>query len=64
VGAIVGDFFFRQGEPGIGRLMDVYTGHLQSEPLFAAIALSSLLGLGVFWTFGFIGHLATRSWRE
>jgi NitT/TauT family transport system permease protein len=64
VGAIVGDFFFRQGEPGIGRLIDTYTGHLQSEPLFASIALSSLLGLAVFWAFGFAGHLATRSWRD
>ena len=64
VGAIVGDFFFRQGEPGIGRLIDNYTSRLESEPLFAAIALSSALGLGVFWAFGFVGHLATRAWRE
>jgi len=27
-----------QGEPGIGRLIDTYTGHLESEPLFASIA--------------------------
>src|ERR1043166_9084417 len=36
VGAIVGDFFFRQGEPGIGRLIDDYRARLQSEQLFAA----------------------------
>jgi NitT/TauT family transport system permease protein len=64
VGAIVGDFFFRQGQPGIGRLIDNYTGRLESEALFAAIVLSSLLGLAVFWGFGFVGYLATRSWRE
>jgi NitT/TauT family transport system permease protein len=64
VGAIVGDFFFRQGEPGIGRLIDDYRARLQSEQLFAAVALSSLLGLIVFWAFGFLGHLLVGSWHE
>jgi NitT/TauT family transport system permease protein len=64
VGAIVGDFFFRQGEPGIGRLIDDYRARLQSEQLFAAVALSSLLGLVVFWGFGLLGQLLVGSWHE
>ncbi len=64
VGAIVGDFFFRQGEPGIGRLIDDYRARLQSEQLFAAVALSSLLGLLVFWAFGALGQLLVGSWHE
>jgi NitT/TauT family transport system permease protein len=64
VGAIVGDFFFRQGEPGIGRLIDDYRARLQSEQLFAAVALSSLLGLLVFWGFGLLGRLLVGSWDE
>ncbi len=40
IGAIVGDFFFRQGEPGIGRLIDQYTQRLQSEQLFVAVIAS------------------------
>ena len=28
IGAIVGDFFFRQGEPGIGAQIDVYRQRL------------------------------------
>jgi NitT/TauT family transport system permease protein len=64
VGAIVGDFFFRQGEPGIGRLIDDYRARLQSEQLFAAVALSSLLGLLVFWGFGALGHVLVGSWHE
>jgi NitT/TauT family transport system permease protein len=64
IGAIVGDFFFRQGPAGVGRLIDQYTARLQSEQLFAAIALSSLLGLTVFWAFGLLGRLATRSWHD
>jgi NitT/TauT family transport system permease protein len=64
VGAIVGDFFFRQGDPGIGRLIDDYRARLQSEQLFAAVALSSILGLLVFWAFGFLGHMLVGSWHE
>jgi NitT/TauT family transport system permease protein len=64
VGAIVGDFFFQQGQPGIGRLINDYSQQLQSEQLFAAIILSSLLGLVVFWVFGFIGRLLVGSWHQ
>jgi NitT/TauT family transport system permease protein len=64
VGAIVGDFFFRQGEPGIGRLIDDYRARRQSEQLFAAVALSSMLGLVVFWGFGLLGRLLVGSWHE
>jgi NitT/TauT family transport system permease protein len=64
IGAIVGDFFFRQGEPGIGRLLDIYRAQLQSAQLITAIIFSSLLGLAVFWLFGVIGHTVTKSWHE
>lgn len=64
IGAIVADFFFRQGAPGIGRLIDQYTQRLQAEQLFAAIVVSSGLGLLVFWGFGLVGRLATRSWAD
>ena len=64
VGAIVGDFFFRQGDPGIGRLIDDYRARLQSDQLFAAVGLSSLLGLVVFWAFGLLGKLLVGSWHE
>src|SRR5438067_846776 len=62
--AIVGDFFFRQGDPGIGRLIDDYRARLQSEQLFASVAVSSLLGLIVFWAFGLLGQLLVGSWHE
>ena len=64
VGAIVGDFFFRQGDPGIGRLIDDYRARLQSEQLFAAVALSSMLGLIVFWGFGLLSRLLVGAWHE
>ena len=62
IGAIVGDFFFRQGQPGIGRLIDVYAQRLETEQLFIAILFSSMLGLLVFFAFGFIGNRLVRNW--
>lgn len=64
IGAIVGDFFFRQGNPGIGRLIDNYRAQLAAERLYTAIFFSSLLGIVVFWAFGYLGRRLTRSWHE
>jgi NitT/TauT family transport system permease protein len=64
IGAIVGDFFFRQGEPGIGILIDRYQSRLQSEQMVAAILLSSLLGIVVFWCFGLLAQRVVGSWHE
>lgn len=64
IGAIVGDFFFRQGEQGVGRLIDVYRAQLRSEELFTAIFFSSMLGVVVFLAFGYLAKRVTRSWHE
>lgn len=64
IGAIVGDFFFKQGSPGIGILIDLYRQRLQSEQLFAAVLLSSALGVVVFWVFGLLGRWAVGSWHQ
>jgi NitT/TauT family transport system permease protein len=64
IGAIVGDFFFRQGNPGIGRLIDIYRAQLQGEQLITTIFFSSLLGIAVFWGFGYLGNRLIRSWHE
>ncbi|MQY10277.1 Riboflavin transport system permease protein RibX [Streptomyces sp. RB5] len=64
VGAIVSDFFFRQGEPGIGVLIDRYQSRLQSEQLLAAVILSSLFGLAVFWFFGALARRVVGGWHE
>jgi len=62
VGAIVGDFFFKQGTPGIGVLLDNYRSRLQSPDLFAAIILASLLGVVVFLFFCLIGNRVVGRW--
>ena len=61
VGAVV-DFFFKQGDAGIGVLIDLYRARLQSEQLFAASLLACLLGVAVFWFFGLLTRLITGPW--
>ena len=63
IGAIVGGFFFRRGDADLGILLDAYRAQLRTEELFGAIFLSSLLGLSVFWIFGWVGDRLTRSWH-
>jgi NitT/TauT family transport system permease protein len=63
IGAIVGDYFFQQGQPGIGYLIGLYRSHLQAEQMFGAVILSSLFGLVVFWIFGGLSNWVT-SWHE
>lgn len=63
IGAIVGDFFFQQGQAGIGQLISIYPRRLQSEMLFGAVLLSSLFGLVVFWIFSAISRQVT-AWHE
>lgn len=64
IGAIVGDFFFRQGNPGIGRLIDNYRAELASENLFAAIGASSLLGIIAFAIVGWSADRVVGRWHE
>ena len=63
IGAVVGDFFFRQGDPGIGALIDVYRQRLYGPEMFTAIILSALLGLVVFIFFGWLGNRAVGNWH-
>jgi NitT/TauT family transport system permease protein len=64
IGAIVGDFFFRQGDPGIGRLIDNYRAALASEELFGAIIASSLLGVLAFTLVGVAADRVVGRWHE
>nr|BFE36938.1 ABC transporter permease [Actinomadura rugatobispora] len=60
IGSIVADFFFRQGEPGIGRMIDVYRQRLATEELLTALMWSSLVGLLLFWCFDLLGDHVDR----
>jgi NitT/TauT family transport system permease protein len=64
IGAIVGEFFFRQGTPGLGRLLDLYRAYLQTDLLMSALLFCCALGIVSFWVVGVVGHRLTRNWHE
>ena len=64
IGAIVGDFFFGKGKPGIGQQLKQYAAQLQGEELLAAVIMSSALGVTVFLLFGWIQNVAIGRWHD
>ena len=64
IGAIVGDFFFGRGTPGLGMLLNRYASRLSSEALLSAVLVSCLLGVAVFTLFGAIGRRVIGDWAE
>ena len=64
VGAVVGDFFFRQGEPGIGRLINTYQNGNEPEQLYGAVIVTAFFGISVFLFFGWLGRRVVGSWHE
>lgn len=64
IGAIVGEFFFRQGTPGLGRLLDLYRARLQTDLLMSTLLFACALGIAVFVIVGLIGNRLTRKWFE
>ncbi|MBL0887965.1 ABC transporter permease [Myceligenerans indicum] len=62
VGAIVGDYFFRRGTPGLGSLMSTYTSRLLAPELYASVLVAALLGVVIFVTFGFLARLVVGRW--
>jgi NitT/TauT family transport system permease protein len=64
IGAVVGDFFFGQGQSGIGQLLKRYALQLDGEELLASVIMTALLGVTVFWTFGLLQIRAIGKWYE
>ena len=64
VGAVVGDFFFRQGDPGIGRLISTYQNGSEEEQLYGAVIITAIFGITVFLFFGWLGRRVVGHWHE
>jgi NitT/TauT family transport system permease protein len=64
VGAIVGDLFFRKGDPGLGILLSNFSSRLQGPELFLTIIVAAALGFAVFALFGWVGRLAVGRWYD
>ena len=65
VGAIVGEFFFKggsYGSEGLGQLLFLFQNQLSGSKLVAGIVFSSLLGIILFWFFGWAGRRLTSHW--
>ncbi|MBM3741521.1 MAG: ABC transporter permease [Actinobacteria bacterium] len=64
IGAVVGDFYFRQGGVvGIGAQIDIYRGRLWGAELVTAIIMASVFGLVVFILFGLLSKVAIGKWH-
>ena len=64
VGAIVGDVFFKQGQAGLGIVLDNFRNRIQGAELFATIIVAAALGFAVFALFGWLGKLAVGRWYD
>ncbi len=61
---VVGELFNRQGAKGIGILMDEYRSRNQFTYTWGALLLSSLLGIAVFFLFGWLQKAVIGRWHE
>jgi NitT/TauT family transport system permease protein len=61
--SIVTDFFIRQGQPGIGGLLQMYSSNLQSEQLYACLLITCAFGLLVFWLVNFVRKRTIGRWE-
>jgi NitT/TauT family transport system permease protein len=64
IGAIVGEFFFKQGQPGLGTNMSVYTSLLEGEQLWANVLTACALGIVVFVFFGWLSRRVVGRWYQ
>jgi NitT/TauT family transport system permease protein len=64
IGAIVGEFFFKQGQAGLGTNMSVYTSLTEGEQLWASVLTASGLGIAVFVFFGWLSRRAVGRWYQ
>lgn len=64
IGAIVGGFFFGRGEQGLGLRIRLYSSRVLPEQLIGAVVLSAVLGVLVFWFFGWAKNRFTAHWDE
>ena len=67
IGAIVGEFFFRAGDPataGLGRQLSVYQSQQRTHLVITALFFSCLLGIALFAIFTTAGARLTRNWSD
>jgi len=64
IGAIVGDFFFTKGNPGLGKRISDYFINNQPSRMFVCSIIASLLGVLFFVVFGWLSNRVIGHWYE
>lgn len=64
IGAIVGDFFFTRGTPGLGRLITFFFQDTRSGPMFVTALIAALIGLGFFVVVSLLRRLLVSPWHR
>ena len=65
IGAVVADFFFTEGQKGIGYAIRNYAQRAARKPeLFAATLMASFFGVAMFLIAGAIQTRVLRNWHE
>ncbi len=65
VGAVVGDFYFRQGgRVGIGAQIDLYRAQLWGADMVAAVIMASALGVVLFIFFSWLSQKVVGHWHQ
>lgn len=64
IGAIVGDFFFAKGDPGLGKLITQFFLNSQASAMFVTALAATLLGLILFIAFGLLNKIVVGRWYE
>lgn len=64
VGAVVGDFFFTQGDPGLGQLINLDASQLQYERMYAEVILAMALGLIAYVGVGLLERRVIGRWHS
>jgi len=62
IGAVIGDFFFQRGEPGLGALLETYSAQLLTSQLYGDAIFAALLGIAMFTVVSALLALTTRNW--
>ncbi|MEH3054315.1 MAG: ABC transporter permease subunit [Patulibacter minatonensis] len=63
VGAVVGDFFFTQGSPGLGQLINLDASQLQYERMYTSVILAMLLGIAAYLAVVFAEQRVIGKWH-
>ncbi|MEJ1965512.1 MAG: ABC transporter permease subunit [Gammaproteobacteria bacterium] len=63
IGAIVSELFFVSGDGGLGQMLINAKADFQYEQMYAALLVSSLLSLGVYLFFSWLGRRLFSHWH-